>query len=692
MRFSRFAVIGFLLATAITAAKRPITHQDVWLMKRVGSPAVSPDGKYVVVSVIEPAYDPSKQVFDLWIVPADGSGEARRLTSTKGAESGVAWSDDSTRIAFSAKREGDDADQIYVMSVHQGEAVRATSISTGAGDPQFSPDGKSILLQSRVYPGAMDDESNKKIAAARKDRKYNARVFENLPIRHWDRWIDDRQVHIFVQSLDPDSKPGDLLAGTRLVAGPGFAGAGTGGGEDNLEAIWAPDGQNIVFTATVNRHIQAYGVPSTHIYRVPAAGGEPMALTSGEDISYGDPQFRPDGKALYMLESREGVKRLYSLNRLAMLAWPASGSPRVLSGQFDRSVDSLAFSPDSRTVYMVCEEHGHDKLFTMPADGGEARLAFPMNLGGYAGLVSASGAQSPVLIANWYSMVNPAEVVRINPSSGHTALTKFTAAQTADIDWQPPRHFWFTSKQGKQIQNMIVLPPAFDQNRKYPLLVFMHGGPHNMWKDQFFLRWNFHFLATPGYVVLMTNYTGSSGFGEQFADAINRDVLRLPAAEINQAADEAIRLFPFIDSSRQAAGGASYGGYLANWMQGITTRYKVLFDHAGLTNNESMWGSTDGTFFWELRYGGPAWKRGGQWADQNPFNYASNFKTPMLVTHGENDFRVPIGQGFEMFKLLQRQKVPSKLIVFPDENHWILKGEDNKYFFEELFDWLKRYL
>jgi dipeptidyl aminopeptidase/acylaminoacyl peptidase len=290
-------------------------------------------------------------------------------------------------------------------------------------------------------------------------------------------------------------------------------------------------------------------------------------------------------------------------------------------------------------------------------------------------------------------MINPPEVVRIDPKSGeHNFITTFTRDDASKIDWQPPREFWLTARNGKRIHSFLVLPPAFDPNKKYPLLVFMHGGPHQSWKDQWFTRWNYHLLASPGYVVLMTNYTGSPGYGEKFAADINKDVLRGPANEINEAADEAIRQFPFIDAARQAAGGASYGGYLANWMEGNTTRYKVLFSHAGLSNNESMWGTTDGGFYWELRYGGPVWEAKGQWQDQNPLRYAKNFRTPMLVTHGMLDLRVPYGQGLEMFKLLQRQKVPSRLIVFPEENHWILNGENAKYFFEEVFGWLHKYL
>jgi dipeptidyl aminopeptidase/acylaminoacyl peptidase len=222
--------------------------------------------------------------------------------------------------------------------------------------------------------------------------------------------------------------------------------------------------------------------------------------------------------------------------------------------------------------------------------------------------------------------------------------------------------------------------------------VVIHGGPHAMWRDQFFLRWNYHLLASPGYVVLLTNYTGSTGFGEKFAQDIQGDPLVGPGEEINEAADEAIKQFKFIDGSRQAAGGASYGGHLANWLQATTTRYKCLISHAGLINLESQWGTSDGIYHREVNNGGPVWEQGEVWRKQNPIRYAANFKTPMLVTVGENDFRVPLNQSLENWSVLQRMKVPSKLIVFPDANHWILKGEDSRFFYSEVQAWLKKWL
>jgi len=675
------------------AAKRPITHEDVWLMKRVGAPVVSPDGRHAVFSVTEPDYDPDKQVSDLWIVPVDGSAAPRRLTFTKGGENDPAWSPDSRRIAFVAKREGDEEAQIYVLSLDGGEAIRLTSLPTGASAPKWSPDGGSLLFESQVYPGAGDEAANKKIIEERKKRKYNARVYEAFPIRYWDRWLPETRPHLFLVEARPGATPRDLLAGTKLAGEPGFSGVGSGLGEYSLQAVWAPDGQSIVFAASVDRNQAAYAFTTSHLYQLPAAGTEPRALTSG-NYSYSHPAFPPDGKALFALESRDGQKgRLYSLDRLALWSWPQPASATILTESFDRSVSDFAFTPDSSTIYLTAEDTGHDKLFVMPSGGGEVKPAFDVTLGAYSGLSSAGKSASLVLVANWQSMVNPPEVVRIDPAAGqHKPLSELNAERVAEMDWRPPLHFWFTSRRGARIHNMLVFPPAFDQSKKYPLLVFMHGGPHNMWKDQFFIRWNYHYLASAGFILLMTNYSGSTGFGEEFAEAINRDVLRLPTSEINEAADEAIKKFPFIDGTRQVAGGASYGGYLSNWMQATTTRYRALFNHAGLTDHDSMYGTTDGGYYWEARYGGPVWEGKGQWQDQNPLRYAGNFKTPMLVSHGEKDFRVPLGQGLEIYKLLQRQRVPAKLIVFPEENHWILKGENNRFYFEELFGWLKKWV
>jgi dipeptidyl aminopeptidase/acylaminoacyl peptidase len=689
------SLVVSLGATAIAqTAKQPLTHESMWLMKRVGAPSPSPDGKWVVFSVTEPSYEEKKQVSDLWIVLTDGSAEPRRLTDSQPSESDVAWSPDSSRIAFSAKYEGDDANEIYVQDVgdRTAKAARVTSVSTGARAPRFRPDGKAILFQSVVYPGAADDEANRKIADERKNQKARVRVYDTFPIRRWDTWLDDRQTHLLVQSLEPPGAARDLLAGTQLVAGKGFGGRGGEGSSDNLEAVWAPDGQSIVFVATSNRNQAAYANVTTQLYQVAAAGGEPRQLTSGDD-SYATPRFSPDGSALYFTTRAEKGGVVYALDRLGMSAWPWSGAPKVLTSAFDRSVGTYAITPDSRTIYLMAEDAGQEKLYVLPASGGVVQLAVAPATGVYTGLQIPEGAPSAIVIANWGSSVNPAEVVRIDPASkSHALLTRFAVDQAAAIDWQPPQHFWFTSSRGKKIHNMIVLPPKFDAAKKYPLFVLIHGGAANMWRDQISLRWNYHLLAKPGYVMLMTNYTGSTGFGEKFAQDIKGDPLRGPGQELSEAADEATRRFTFIDGTRQVAGGASYGGHLANWLEATTTRYKCLISHAGLINLESQWGTSDTIYGRELTAGGPPWEQSPVWREQNPIRYAATFKTPMLLSVGENDYRVPMNETLENWSALQRMRVPSRLLVWQGENHWILNAENSRRFYTEVADWIARWV
>jgi dipeptidyl aminopeptidase/acylaminoacyl peptidase len=471
----------------------------------------------------------------------------------------------------------------------------------------------------------------------------------------------------------------------------GFAGRVSDSGEE-LDAVWAPEGDAIVFVASTNRDAAAYANTNTSLFKISTNGGEPVRLTTSAD-SFGRPAFRPDGKALYASFNVESGDKTYNLERLAKLSWPSAGQPVVLTSKFDRAVGNFAFTPDSKTVFLTAEEAGNEKLFTMAADGGDVTLAMDMMRGVYTNVKIPSKAPATLLFANWESATNPPELFRLDlASKTQHALTAFNADQVAKVDWQPLRHFWFTSKAGKRIHSMIGLPPNFDEHKKYPLLVLLHGGPHSMWRDNWGLRWNYFLLARPGYIVLLTNYSGSTGFGEAFSQSIQGDPFKGPGNEINEAADEAIRLYAFVDGSRQAAAGASYGGHLANWMQATTTRYKTLISHAGLINLESQWGTSDTIYQREVNNGGPVWEQGPIWREQNPSRFAKNFRTPILLSVGENDFRVPLNQTLENWSVLQRLRIPSRLIVWPDENHWILKGENSRYFYQEVHNWLKKYL
>ena len=682
-------------AVLAAPAKRAITHADLWSLKRVGAPVPSPDGKWAVFSVTMPAYDAKDQSSDLWLVPLDGSAPARQLTHTKGAESGADWSPDSNRIAFSAKRDGDDAAQLYVLNVTGGgEAERVTSLSTGARTPLWSPDGKQLLFVSVVFPGAADDEANKKAAKAVKDRKYSARVYEGFPIKYWDRWLDEKKAHLFVQEAKAGAKARDLLAGTKLAALPGFGGK-EGDTAENLPAVWAPDGKSIVFIARTTRNRAAYASTPTQLFSVATAGGEPAQLTDDKG-SFDEPAFAPDGRTLLATHVVGGDGKSYHHTRLVSFPWPFDAAKRTtLTASLDLSVVKFVPGTDSRTVYFTAEAGEQTKLFSVPTSGGATTAHDVPKAGCLTGL--ARGGD--VLIANYDSAARPPEVVRLDVAAkSYRALTRFNDDALAALDLPAVERFAFTSAKGRPIANLMVKPAGFDAAKKYPLLVLLHGGPTPQFKDQWVLRWNYHLLASPGYVLVLTNYSGSTGYTEAFAQGIQFDPLKTPAEEINQGADEAIKRFSFIDGTRQAAAGASYGGHLANWLQATTTRYKALVSHAGLATLSTQWSTSDSVYPREVTNGGPVWEQNPIWREQSPTTYAGNnakgtgWKTPMLVTVGEQDFRVPANNAYEMWTYLQRLQVPGKLLVFPDENHWILKGENSKFWFSEVHAWLAKHL
>ena len=692
-----FACFG---TTAAAQTKQTLTHELLWSFQRVGAPVPSPDGKWVVFTVTEPSYNPAKDVADLWIVPADGRAQPRRLTSNKAGESGPAWSADSARLAFAAKRDDDEVAQIYVLDVALGgDAQRVTNAPTAASAPKWSPDGTRIVFQAAMWSGATDEESNRKAAQEKRAAKSKVRVYDAFPIRNFDRWLDESKAHLWVvdvatTSVRPERAPGSpagdrkarsLLAGTKLAALEGFGG-------DALGAAWAPDGQSIVFAATDHRNVAARASVSSALWHVPVAGGEPARLPAqGWDM--GAPRFRPDGKAICFSGSDDRLA-IYTVPRLGCASWPwSAGSVTVMAKELDRPVGSWAFGPDSKTIYFTAEDAGHERVYSVPAAGGAATLVLDAPQGVYTGLQVPERASAPVLFANWESAVNPLEIVRIDPvTKRREFLTSFTTAGAAAIDWQPLRDFWFTGRGGRRIHSFVALPPNFDPSKKYPLFVLLHGGHASSWRDSISYRWNYHLLAHPGFVLLATDYRGSTGYGETFTLDILGDPLKGPADDINDAADEAIKRFAFIDGTRQAAGGASYGGHLANWLEGTTSRYKAIVSHAGLASLDMQWGMSDGIYHRELMMGGPYWENPQKWIEQSPLANGGSFKTPMLLSVGENDFRVPEGNTLTMYSVLQRMNVPSKLLVWPDENHWILKGENSRVFYREVRAWLEKYL
>lgn len=677
------ALLALFLVPLAAAELRPVTHEDVWLMKRLGSPVVSPDGKLAVVPVTEPSYEKDGEATNLWLITLDGSAPPRQLTAARTGESGVDWRPDGAMIAFSARREGDDQAQIHIMDMTgPGEAIRITSLSTGASNPKWSPDGERIAFESTVWPEAADDEANKERSRQEEDSGINVSAYDVFPIRDWNRWRDEKQKRLFVQNARAGAEPVDLLFGTGLVAGPGY--------EGGLQAAWTPDGQALVFTATENLHEAAHTVVRRHIYRVPAAGGEPQRVAGDAGFNCTAPRFSPGGDWLYCsyLPINEWV---YNHNEIARGSWNGTrldGDLQVLTADFDRSVMDFDIAADGQRIYLTAMDHGRVRVFTLPTDGGDVEVLDADSAGIYAGLGTADGA----LVAVWESSVAPAEVVRIDPASGqHSALTEFNLERAAGLDRQPFRSFWFTSSKGREIHSWLALPPDFDENRQYPLVLFIHGGPFTSALDSDHVRWSPHLIAAPGYVVLLVDYTGSVGYGAEFSRNIQGDPLATPGAELVEAADEATRRFGFIDPDRQAATGASYGGHLVNWLLATTDRFDVLVGHAGLVSLEGQWATSDVIFHREIMNAGPPWES-EVWREQSPSTYAYNFSTPTMLTIGLRDYRVPPNQTIAAWSYLQRMQVPSRLLVFHDADHWIMNGKEARYFWEEVHAWLAKYL
>ena len=673
-----------LAALADETEPRATTHEDIWLVKRISAPVISPDGHHAVVSVTEPAYDKDDQTSDLWLIALDGSQSPRQLTSTPGGESGVDWSPDGSKIAFSAKRSasGDEAAQIYVLDMAgPGEAVRITDFPTGASRPKWSPDGDKIAFQSSVWA---DTEGAEAIAERKKEEKdsdINVSSYEMFPIRNWDHWRDEKQTRLFVQVAKSGAEPADLMFGSELVGKSGYDGG--------LQAEWTPDGKGLVVTATENLDQAVRAPVNRHLYLVPAEGGEARALTEG-NFSCSGARFSPDGDFVYC--SYTPVNEwVYNHTEIARAPWQGSamGDLEILTADFDRSVNNYDFSGDGKTIYITALEHGRARLFSLPAEGGQVSAINSESSGVYSGVAGTS--QYP--IALWESSTRPVEVVEVNPGSGqHETLTDFNDGAFEGVDRPEFREFWFTSGKGREIHNWIILPPNFDESKKYPLVLNIHGGPFSSSLDADHVRWSPHLLAAPGYVVLQTDYTGSVGYGAQFSRNIEGDPLATPGEELIEAMDEAIERFDFIDADRLAATGASYGGHLVNWLLATSDRFDALIGHAGLISLEGQWSTSDSIYHRERINGGPPWGDSKIWAEQSPATYADNFSTPTMLTIGELDYRVPINETIAAWSYLQRKQVPSRLLVFHDANHWIMKGPEARHFWEETHDWLDKYL
>jgi len=673
------ASVAARVAAGQTAEKRAITFKDLISLHRVGEPQISPDGNWIAYSVATPDLEANRSVRDIWVVAAGGGGEARQLTRG-GSDMRARWSPDGKKLAFISGRSG--TPQIYWIALDGGEATRLTSISTGADNELWSPDGKTVAFISSVYPDCRDDACNAARDAAKEKNKVKARIYEKLLYRHWNEWWDGKRSHLFVAAMDGGGAARDLTPGANYDVPPFSEGA--------PEAIaFSPDGRELCFTANTDKD-EALST-NGDLFTVEVSGGsEPKRITTNPGNDWG-PAYSRDGKWIaYRAQFLAGYEadrwRLMLFNR-------ATSATATVTEEFDHSVESYEWSPDSQTIYFTAEENGEMILWGVALP---PRNEVKGVLAGFNSEFDLSSDGNTLAIVRT-SLTLPAEVFAMDfkKSSTPRQLTHHNDMLLSQLELAPPEAFWFEGADKAKVEGFIIRPPHFDAARKYPALFLIHGGPQGAWTDAWGYRWNQQVMAAGGYVVVMVNPRGSTGYGQKFTAEISRDWGGRVYEDLMKGLDAAIAKYPFIDGARVGAAGGSYGGYMIDWIATHTDRFKCLISHAGPYDLVSEYGATEELWFADWEFGGPPWVKPELYRKWAPSEFAAGlgkYKTPSLVVGGELDFRVPYNQDLEFFTALQVQGVPSKLVIFPDEGHWVLKPQNSELWYGTFLDWLGRYL
>jgi dipeptidyl aminopeptidase/acylaminoacyl peptidase len=675
---------GLFLVGAAAALARPLELADMFRFHRVSDPQVSPDGRTVAFVVTDPLVAENKTNSDIWVIPSAG-GEPRRLTTSPKQDRHPRWSPDGRWIAFESNRDG--SYQIWLMPAAGGEARKLTQVSTEATGPVWSPSGDKLGFVSAVYaefsgrPFAESDKLNQARLAAAEKNPVKARLFDQLLYRHWDSWVEGKRQHVFVLAVKDGAAAGDPCDVTP-GDNDGVPTADTF--SDGDEFAFSPDGKALAFTAPpLPTRTQAWST-NHDLWLVDLATGQRRQLTTNPAAD-GSPHFSPDGKYLaYHAQTRPG----FEADRWQlMLLDLATGKTRNLTDALDLSAEEISWAPDGRHLYFnTMEQAAHSLWQVDPATGRCERLVAG---GSPTGLSLSGDGRTGVYALSGFNL--PPELMLWQPGS-HAArrLTHLNDALLKDVEMGTPESVTVTGAGGTPVQMWIIKPPHFDPAKKYPLVFWVHGGPQGAFADGWSTRWNAQLWAAQGYVVSLANPRGSTGFGQQFTDEISRDWAGKVYTDL-MACLSYLEARPWIDPARMAAAGASYGGYMMNWFEGHTDKFRCIVNHDGVFNTASMYGSTEEVWFDEWEHGKP-WEADDKMKALSPHLYAANFKTPMLIIHSDLDFRIPITEGMQAFTTLQRQGVRSRLLMFPDEGHWVLKPGNSELWHQTIFAWLAEYL
>jgi len=651
-----------LLAAPLAAQKRAITFEDYIALKAVSDPQLSPDGKWVAYTVSTPSLQDNRNVSRVWVAEV-ATGKTRQVTNGPGSDRQPRWSPDGKTLAFISTREG--GAQVWVMPIAGGDARKVSSLADGASDPLWLPGGSGLLVGSDIkWPAQQEiDERNGSYPT-------EARIWTDLMWRHWDDFRAGKRQHVFRVDL-ASGKATDLTPVDQDV--PTIATGGDG------DVAVSPDGGQIV--AAVHTDSTVADNTNVDLATVPNGGGPlvPFTPNPGADNT---PRFSPDGKWLaYLSMERAGFEadrlRLMLLDRRN-----ATAKPTEVTSGWNLSVGSVTWCPNSKCLYAVVEERGRDNIYRIDVPGYKrTRIATSgVNTGVQV------GPDNRTLVYLHQTNTQPAEVW-VNGK----ALTHHNDSALAMLDLPPLEEFGFVGALGDSVFGWTQKPPNFDPSRKYPLIYLIHGGPQGAWTDSWGPRWNNQMFAARGFVVAEVNFHGSTGYGQKFTDAISQHWGDYPFEDLMKGLDVVAGL-PYVDSTRMGAAGASYGGYMILWIAGHTNRFKVLVDHDGVFNAASMSGSTEELWFTDWEFGGPLYKTRELYEKWSPLNHVSDWKTPLMVVHGQLDYRVDLSEGYQAFTAAKRMGLDAKFLYFPDEGHWVLRPRNRRIWWGTVLDWLEGYL
>ncbi|HSM15276.1 MAG TPA: S9 family peptidase [Thermoanaerobaculia bacterium] len=669
------ALLLLALSAPAGAEKHPFDVHDLLAMERISDPQASPDGSLVAFTLRRTDLDANRGRTDLWMVSADGSG-LRRLTTHEASDSHARWAPDGGSVLFLSTRSG--SSQVWRLRLDGGEAVQETDLPLDVSGFAVAPDGEGLIVSLEVFPDCPTLVCTVSRLEAVESAPASGRVFDRLPIRHWDTWRDGRRFHLF--RVAPGADPVDLMAGMDAdCPSRPFGGA--------EEYTVTPDGKSVVFTAKDAGREEAWST-NFDLWLAPVDGSAaPRRLTESPAWDT-RPVFSPDGRTLaYLAMERAG----FEADRLRIvLRYGLSGPERVLVPDWDRSANEIVWSRDGRTIYTTAQDLGHASLFAIEVESGRVSK-----------LVGEGTNASPMLLAGdriGYAkddLSMPVELYSIGAGGrgGESRLTRINDERLAEIAMGEAEQFTFAGARDETVHAWVVKPAGFDPAKTYPVAFLVHGGPQGSFSNHFHYRWNPQVYAGRGYAAVMVDFHGSTGYGQAFTDAIRGDWGGKPLEDLRKGLDAALARSPWMDGDRVCALGASYGGYMINWIAGNwPDRFRCLVSHDGNLDERFAYYATEELWFPEWEHGGTPWENPEGYAKHNPALHVDRWRTPMLVVHGALDFRVVETEGFATFTALQRKGIPSKLLWFPDENHWVLKPQNSIQWHDTVLDWLDQWL